>query len=280
MTHTFSASRDTHFEPSRLQSALLLAESLGNPDDVFNLSEGLHLIGRFDVNAAKAALSEVVTYHGMLRARFINDGDQWTACIQDEAIPRFVSRDLSGHDPTTRQAEARKVATRFAQERFDVSLAPLVRFLVIRLAENEHILLLVAHHLVVDGWSLHVILRQFEALYSGTENTSSQDNSSYAEWAKQANARFDQDCRYWRNSTQGSLESINLPADWSRNDVRFEPKSISRPLDKDSWMAVSKIATSSSVTRNTVLIGALAELLRNWTGQSCGFRRSRPGVPI
>src|SRR6185295_3742733 len=110
---------------------------------LYNLPVSLRLAGELDVAALERALGEVVRRHDSLRTRF----------AEGEGAPVLV-------------AEVRRRAAEEAFRPFDLAAGPLFRARLLRLAEREHVLLLAMHHIVSDGWSLGVLLRELSALYA------------------------------------------------------------------------------------------------------------------
>ena len=112
------------------------------------------MCGRLNQEALERALEAIVARHEILRTHFVNaDGDpvQVINSIVSVSLPVI---DLTGLSEEGREAEARRLAKEEARRPFDLSRGPLLRTTLLRLAEEQNILLLIMHHIVSDGWSM------------------------------------------------------------------------------------------------------------------------------
>ncbi len=129
----------------------------------------MRLQGALDVAVLALALAEVVSRHEALRMVFLppEAGDdepaQRVLAALAVAVPLL---DLAALPPAAREAEARRLAAVEARRPFDLAGGPLLRAAVVRLASDDHILVLTLHHIVSDGWSLGVLVREVAALYA------------------------------------------------------------------------------------------------------------------
>ena len=129
----------------------------------FNESSSLHLRGRLDLEALRGALTSVVERHEALRTTFSPDGmTLYVSSSFEVAVPLV---DLSGLTPSERDSHLERILGEEVEKPFVLETGPLVRLCVVRLAEEEHSLVFTAHHIVCDGWSTGVILRDMAALY-------------------------------------------------------------------------------------------------------------------
>lgn len=135
----------------------------------FNETCALHLHGKLDFSAMRRAIDEVVRRHDALRSSFrISDGAQKFAPSRQVTIPLT---DLSGLPEDERRAKVD--ALRFAEgaRQFDLTHGPLIAWQMIKLAPEEHLLILTAHHIACDGWSYDIILRELAHIYSNSSHT-------------------------------------------------------------------------------------------------------------
>ncbi|MGC2211161.1 MAG: amino acid adenylation domain-containing protein, partial [Candidatus Korobacteraceae bacterium] len=142
------------------QRELWLATAIGDASScVFNQSCTLHLSGPLQPEALESALQELVRRHDGLRATFSTDGDFQTVAPQ-------LAVKLAFHDLSGRTAELDGLLTEEAGRPFDLEHGPLLRARLVRLDENDHILLFTVHHIVCDGRSLAILLDELGELYS------------------------------------------------------------------------------------------------------------------
>src|SRR5262249_17351846 len=135
----------------------------GNP--FYNVPVALRLSGRLDRRAFAQSLAEVVRRHEVLRTTFPAAGGRHAQVIgpPQDLEARLV--DLSALPAEEREAEALRRPAEEARRPFDLAHGPLLRAGLVRLSEEEHLLLLTMHHIVSDGWSMGVLIRETAALY-------------------------------------------------------------------------------------------------------------------
>ena len=132
----------------------------------YNVPVAVRLTGRLDAAALERALTEVVRRHESLRTRFAEVDGRPVQLIEEAAPVRLYMRDLSGiADEEEREAEASRLVGEEAAEPFNLSTGPVLRAGLVKLSEDEHIALLTMHHIVSDGWSMGVLVREVAALY-------------------------------------------------------------------------------------------------------------------
>ncbi|MET3498385.1 amino acid adenylation domain-containing protein, partial [Variovorax boronicumulans] len=130
------------------------------------MPSGLRLVGPLDESALVRALDRILARHEVLRTCFVRQDDGSTAQViatEDVGLPLLRVDLTASADP---QAEARRHAQEEAATAFDLSRGPLIRARLLKLAEQEHVLLVTMHHIVSDGWSMGVLINEFSALYA------------------------------------------------------------------------------------------------------------------
>ncbi|HEX7731448.1 MAG TPA: condensation domain-containing protein, partial [Rhodanobacter sp.] len=147
------------------QREIWLAAKLGEDASLaYNEAVALTLHGALDRTALLDALQALVDRHDALRASFGPDGE--TFCVAGGVALAVRQTDLGALDASARAAALEECRTRTVLLPFDLETGPLFRAELVRLDEGEHVLLLSAHHLVCDGWSWWVVLRELGALYA------------------------------------------------------------------------------------------------------------------
>src|SRR6266545_8058328 len=133
---------------------------------VYNVPYGVRLRGTLDVPALERATGEIVRRHETLRTTFAVSGDEPVQAISRADGGALAVEDLRSLPEGERQEAGRRIASAEAGREFDLARGPLVRTRLLRLDEEEHLLLLTMHHIVFDGWSMGVLFRELEALYA------------------------------------------------------------------------------------------------------------------
>ncbi|HEX2187720.1 MAG TPA: amino acid adenylation domain-containing protein, partial [Longimicrobiaceae bacterium] len=201
-----------------------------DPESVFyNVPAALRLRGALDAPALERALGEIVRRHEALRTVFPErDGApvQVIAPFGGFALP---VEDLSSRGEAEREAEVRLRAREDAARPFDLSAGPLFRLRLLRLGEEEHVLLACMHHVVSDEWSMGVLFRELSALYAayleGGEPPLPElpvQYADYAVWQREQlrGEALGQQVAYWRERLAGAPALLELPTDRPRPAVQ------------------------------------------------------------
>ncbi|WP_414445215.1 amino acid adenylation domain-containing protein [Burkholderia sp. 22PA0106] len=192
----------------------------------YNMPSALRLTGELDVTALRMALDRIVERHEVLRTRFeVVDGEP-VQRVEPHARFALARHDLSGMaDRDAREAAARQQVQAEAGEPFDLAAGPLVRGRLLRLGDQEHVLLATMHHIASDGWSMGVLVREFGELYrafsQGQADPLAPLAIQYADYAAWQRGWMTEDVlarqlAYWRDALQGAPELLTLPTDRPR----------------------------------------------------------------
>ena len=146
-------------------AALWFLAQMEGASAAYHIPFGLHLKGDLNRTALRRALDRIVARHEVLRTTFaLHDGEpvQEIGAVEESSF-RLVEHDLRGHNDV--EAELAALSELEAGASFDLEAGPLIRGRLIRLAEDEHVLLVTMHHIVSDGWSMGVLVSELNALY-------------------------------------------------------------------------------------------------------------------
>jgi amino acid adenylation domain-containing protein len=195
----------------------------GNP--AYNIPTALRLLGEVSPALLEAILGAVVRRHEALRTTFRERDGQPVQVVAPAAPWTLPVIDLAGLPEETRAVEARRLAQLEAFRPFDLERGPLLRAALLRLAGAEHGLLLAMHHIVSDGWSMGVLVREITALYeaalAGTPPRLAELPIQYADfavWQRSwlTGAELERQLSYWRERLAGLPASLDLPTDRPR----------------------------------------------------------------
>jgi hypothetical protein len=192
-----------------LQQGLLFHRlRTGKESDAYAEQVRLRLSGPLDGPALRSAAQNLVARHEALRAAFFTEGvAEPVQLILPDAVLPWEESDLSGLDPANAAREADRLAASDRQRPFDVAVPPLLRCRLVRLAPQEHQLIVDFHHVLLDGWSVTLLVRELFALYE--DSGALPGAPSIREWLRALRSRdHDAAVRAWR----GALERIKEPA--------------------------------------------------------------------
>ena len=269
------------------QERLWFLAQLDPGSPVYNVPFGLRLRGQLDAGALQAAVRGVVARHEALRTCFPAPRGRPVQLVLDQVEVPLPLLEVSGGE-----REAARLARELAAEPFDLDRGPLLRGRLLRLGEQEHLLLLCLHHIVFDGWSLGVLLGELSELYNaGRAGRAAQlpplpvQYADYAAWQRGQlhPERLGQELAYWQAQLAGAPELLDLPADRPRPARRsFRGGRVSRTLPGLLSRQLTELAQQEQATLFAVLLAGLQAVLARLSGQhdfSIGTPVSRPRPP-
>ncbi len=252
------------------EGQLFHAEFTGAGPSLFNMYLSAKLSGPLDVAALRSACARLQARHQCMRACFRRDRTNQTVQVVLRDVPLLWRQvDLSGLPEPERAERLEQLARETRSERFDLTKAPLTRFVLVRLAPDEHRFILCSYHAVLDGWSSWLLLGELAQLYKGGGDASGlpapPPYEDYYRWlGKQDRAAAE---NAWRTALAGLPGSTLLaPADPDRWLTDSEEFHVEVPAE-----LVTKLrgfARSRGLTMNTIFQGALGLALGTATGRS------------
>ncbi|HEX9940246.1 MAG TPA: amino acid adenylation domain-containing protein, partial [Longimicrobium sp.] len=258
------------------QERLWFIDRLEPGSAVYNLPVARRLGGALDPAALERALGEIVRRHEALRTTFREVDGSAVQVITPFGGFTLPVEDLSGLSEADREVEARRRAAEEAVRPFDLSAGPLFRAALLRLGEEEHVLLLSMHHIVSDGWSLGVLFRELWALYeayrAGGESPLAElavQYPDYAAWQREqlAGEALDRQLSYWRERLAGAPELLQLPTDRPRPAVQtYRGASVPVELSLELLERLQALGRNEGATLYMVLLGAFQVLLGKYAG--------------
>ena len=244
----------------------------------YNVAAAVRLEGELDVEALGAALREVGRRHEVLRTRFENRGGRPVAVVEEGAELRVEEIDLRTFPEAEREREAARLVSEAARRGFDLGEWPLVRVRVVRVGEQERVLALVMHHIISDGWSLDVLIRELSALYGSYVRGEAAEPeplpvqyADYARWQRSwmSGEVLELQLDYWKQKLAGAPPVIELPFDNARPASRSgRGGSYAFELSPDVARGLKELSRRESVTLYMAGLAAFQVLLHRYTGQS------------
>ncbi|GAA1607134.1 hypothetical protein GCM10009679_08710 [Saccharothrix algeriensis] len=237
--------------------------------DVYTVQISIDLDGDLDPARLRAAAVALLRRHPNLRAAFRQrpDGEPVQVVQREVALP-WREVDLSGLPVDDRDAELVRVVTRDRAVRFDVARPPLVRFLVVRLAPRRWRLVVSNHHLLLDGWSMPLLMRELFVLYrAGGDESVLPPAPPYSDYLAWLAGR---DRAAARSAWQAALAGVDEPTHVVGPGAGSEPVPVQRldvNLPDGIGDQLATVARAHGLTVNTVVQGAWAALLSTLTGR-------------
>ncbi|HET6230713.1 MAG TPA: amino acid adenylation domain-containing protein [Longimicrobiaceae bacterium] len=270
-------SRDGPVPLSFAQERLWFIDQMQPGSVAYNMPTALRLGGDLHVRALERALGEIVRRHEVLRVRFHSDGDRPVQLFAPADGFTLHVEDLSTLEPSSRDAEAARLAEADARTPFDLAAGPLFRARLLRLADDEHVLLVAMHHAVSDGWSMDVFSRELFALYAAfSEGLPSPlpelavQYADYAVWQRAwlAGGELERQLGYWRERLAGAPAVLELPTDHPRPAVQsFRGGEHVFALPRELGERMRAVARASDATPFMAMMAAWQVMLAKLSGQ-------------
>jgi amino acid adenylation domain-containing protein len=257
------------------QEALwFLDQTLPEPA-IQNVPFQIRLEGPLRRPALASSLAQMVERYEVLRTRFRWVGTELQQEVLAQAAPDIAELDLRALAGDAQEQALAAAALGFALHRFDLAEGPLLRLLVVSLAPESHVLVLVVHHIVFDGWSLHLFMEAWRTLYRdlclGQAPSLVPLASQFGAHARSQRLRLPDlgsQADYWRQHLTGAPGLLELPTDRPRPLVQaYESGRLTWTLTKDQTTALKALAQGCRATLFIALLTGLQVLLSRLSGQ-------------
>jgi amino acid adenylation domain-containing protein/non-ribosomal peptide synthase protein (TIGR01720 family) len=262
------ADRSRPIPLSSSQEQLWFLEQLES-EPRYTLTASIRIRGPLEVEALERSLSAIVARHEALRTRFrVRDGRPKQIVADQATMPLAVLDAHLGSSPARRE--------------IDLAAGPLFRASLERLSDDEHRLSIAAHHLICDGWSLAVFLKELSALYAGNMSSSTAGQVDRAEledvaWQFPDFAAWQRSClatpemarqlEYWKGQLTG-VEPLDIATDYLRSPGgRFRGEAVRWAIDKAATDALAELGRREEATLYMVLLAAFKTLLAHYGRQ-------------
>jgi amino acid adenylation domain-containing protein len=270
-------SRDKELPLSFSQQRLWFLDQYEPNSSVYNLPSVVRLRGSLDIGALEWSLNEIIRRHESLRTAFSMVGGAAVQVIGPSVGRSLAVVDLKDRPEGERDAEARRLAKEEALRPFDLACGPMFRTSLIRLGEDDHVLLLTMHHIVSDGWSMGILYRELSMLYRAFVNGESSpladlsiQYADFAVWQRDWLQGEALECQqsYWKKHLEGAPAVLNLPTDRPRPAVQtYRGARSSFELSKELTEGLKALSRKEGVTLFMTLLAAFRTLLYRYTGQ-------------
>jgi len=273
--------------PSRVplsyaQQRLWFIDQLEGGSSEYNMPEALRLRGKLDRRALERTLAAMVERQESLRTRFVEVDGEPVQVIERSVEVEVPLEDWSGLGADEQQERVQAALREEWEVAFDLGRAPLFRTKLLKLGEQEHVLLRTFHHIISDGWSQGVFNHEFMTLYEVFQGGAEDDGREsplpplavqYADftlWQRQwlDEETLAQDIDYWKDELAGIPRQLHLPQDRPRPIVQtFFANRCFATLSERQVAAVKQLGHTSQATLYMTLLSAFAVLLQRYSGQ-------------
>ncbi|MBZ4423406.1 condensation domain-containing protein, partial [Myxococcus sp. RHSTA-1-4] len=211
------------------QQRLWFIDQLQPGSSAYNMPSPVRLTGALDIAALERAVSDVVARHEVLRTTFASGQGEPVQVIHPSTDFSLPVVDLSALPAEQRESEARRLATEEGVRPFDLTRGPLFRVSLLRLTPEDHVLLLNMHHIVSDGWSMGILIRELAALYEAHASGRTPQlpllpvqYADYAVWQRGwlRGEVLDAQLGWWKQQLGDAPQALELPTDRPRPPVQ------------------------------------------------------------
>jgi amino acid adenylation domain-containing protein len=259
------------------QERMWFLDQLNPSSAAYSIPAALRATGRLDVCALEQSFNSIIKRHESLRTTFtVVEGRPAQVIHSDRPISLAVT-DLEQLEEGRRETEATRIAAEEAQQPFDLEMGPLARVRLLRLHEQEHVLLVTMHHIISDGWSVGVLVRELAALYEAYSRGEAAaleelpvQYSDYAQWQRQhlSGELLAEQMSYWEQKLGGEGAVLELPTDRPRSAMQsYRGAHHKLELGSDLSRELKRLRRSEGVTMFMLLMAAYKVLLYRYSGQ-------------
>ncbi|HEY0607598.1 MAG TPA: amino acid adenylation domain-containing protein, partial [Herpetosiphonaceae bacterium] len=280
--------RDLPLPLSFAQQRLWFLDQLQPNSAAYNIPAAVQMSGTLQISALHSSLNAIVGRHEALRTTFAESGGEPIQVITPRLELALPVVDLSERSAIEQELAVLRHTTDEAQTPFDLTHGPLIRARLLRLNDQEHVLIVTVHHIISDGWSVGVFLRELATFYDAFVANAAADPGTllpelpiqyadYAVWQRgwlhpegsRSGEILDQQLGFWKQQLGGILPLLELPTDHPRPAVQsFKGGRHTIALPKALTQALHSLSRREGVTLYMTLLAAFQTLLHHYTRQN------------
>jgi amino acid adenylation domain-containing protein len=270
-------SRDRLLPLSYAQQRLWFVDQLEPGSSAYNVPTAVRLRGELHVAALRRSINEIIRRHEVLRTSFPQRGGQPFQHISPASEVNMAVIDLSEEPRPQAEATALRLARHETHQAFDLSRGPMLRAMLLRIGEADHVLVITMHHIASDGWSVAILIREFMQLYSayraGEESPLQELKSQYADfavWQRQylSGETLEEQLKYWKRQLEG-INALEMPADKPRPAILSnQAASVRFILAEDLSDGLKALGKQEGATLFIVLLAGFQLLLSHFSSRT------------
>ncbi|MGK7956652.1 MAG: amino acid adenylation domain-containing protein [Crocosphaera sp.] len=259
------------------QKRIWFLEQLEPNSTAYNMLQPFQLEGNVDVKALEYSINEIIARHDSLRTGFVLEKEKPVQIVLPELSVTLPLVDLSHLSSREQQINIKEIISKTVEEKFDLEKAPLLRVTLLRLSAQVYQLLVTTHHIIADGWSYDVFIKDLEQFYTASITNNTPELSKlplqYPDYAKSQKNNFTEDIlksklAYWEKHLQGNLPILQLPLDHPKQPERTVPSGREEfNLDVSLTEKLKALSRQEGVTLYMTLLAAVNTLLYRYSHQ-------------
>ena len=261
------------------QQRLWFLDQMDPGNHLYNVPRAFRLTGTLDVHALERALNSLITRHEILRTSYrLGDSDQPIQVVAPEMKIELPVIDLSGGDDTRREQEAQRIVQEESDRGFDLVRDPMLRAVLLRLSDAEHVLFMNTHHIASDGWSTGVMVNDLCAFYEAAATNKAAplpplaiQYGDYSCWQRNwlQGEVLDKQLAYWREQLSGAPPLLAVPTDRPRPPVQtYRGAMLETAISKNITEGLTSVGRQHGATMFMTLLAGFECLMHYRTGQS------------
>nr|WP_237712361.1 non-ribosomal peptide synthetase [Pedosphaera parvula] len=243
---------------------------------LYSVSAAIRITGNLNVEALEWSLNEIVGRHESLRTNFVSVDGHPKALVCAPFYAKLETIDLGEVEPANQEQTLNRLCRAETKVPFDLTKDPLLRAKLLGLSSSDHVLLLMMHHIISDGWSMELLYVELGKLYScrvqGAESPLAElpvQYGNYAGWQRRRlqGERLEKELAYWRTKLRNPLPMLELPTDRPRPKMLSHAGAVRRIQWSEKFSdSIRKRAQTEETTLFLLLLTAYKVLLQRYTG--------------
>jgi amino acid adenylation domain-containing protein len=268
---------ESAFPASFAQQRLWFLDQLEPGTAAYNLPRAFRIVGPFDPEVFRRALHAIVQRHASLRTVFDSVNGECQQVVLPQVDVKIPLIDLTHLPEAGREAEALRIVGEEGKKPFDLSQGPLLRCVLVRLGGDKHILLLVLHHIITDGWSISILFREVTKCYAAFVRNETPSLPElpvqyvdYARWQREyvEGDVLARQMQHWKSKLASAQSLLDLPLDRARPSVaNWHGATDEITLGSSTLAKMKALANAESATLFMVSLAAFQALLWRYTKQ-------------
>ncbi|PYP82593.1 MAG: non-ribosomal peptide synthetase, partial [Blastocatellia bacterium AA13] len=243
----------------------------------YNIPCAVRLKGELDVDALRKSLTEMVRRHEILRTNLAYVNGEPRQQVNESLDIPLTLIDLTHTDEFQREAQLREIVAAEARRGFDLVTGPMIRMKLVKVRDDSHVLILVMHHIVSDGWSIQVIVKEVSQLYAAFAADGQSrlpelpiQYADYAVWQRDwlTGDVLESRLEYWKRQFERAPKLLELPADRPRpSEASYRGASERWRLSEEMSAKLRDLSRREGVTLFMTLLAGFQLLLARYSGQ-------------